>query len=252
MNKAWGWILVALIAIWLVVCADQARSDEGNTQANDLWTLIQPEIAPRRVQVLNMMVNRHLQRAGFDVPTLPVWKAMNNTIWDSALPQGAVAYADRRGPVVNEDWVDITNSSWPPMIDSVRILFHESLHQIAAVPGGAYGQWTPQQRAIEEGRVEAAAILLTNTFYSRHWPRAIAIPSFDSYPSCVRVIQVTAARATNTKLSTRTARSFTLWLMRTDIDTATALAYEHGLHDDLVACEQETGTHDHTEENNNA
>lgn len=241
MHKLGAWTLALVVALFLLVCASQAKADtlDEPTQV-DLWTAIAPQLAPRRVQVLNDMVQRHLERNGFDVPPTPVWGGTHAEPWNERLPESTVAYADPRGTVMNPDWVDFAESSWPPMIDTVRILIHENLHQIQAVPGSAYGYWDARQRAIEEGRVEAAAILLGDTFMRKHWPRARYLAMGEAYTSCVRVIRVTASRATESKLRTRTARSFLLWLMRTDINTAVGLAYQHGLHDDLADCEAET------------
>lgn len=253
MNWIRGWMALVVLALFFLVCAAQADAEAiaepDAVEQVDLWTAIAPQLAPRRIQVLNLMVQRQLERNGFDVPELPAWGATTTEGWNQHLPQLAVAYADVRGAVLSPEWIEIGNESWPPMIDTVRILIHENLHQLQAVPGGSYGVWGHRQRAIEEGRVEAASIVLADAFMRRHWPHARFLPMGEAYPSCVRVIQVTAARATATKLSTRTARSFLLWMMRTDIDTAVSIAYEHGLHEDLAACEAETT---HSKENNNA
>lgn len=243
-RQTWTWALVTLIAIWLVVCAAQANAEAiaepDAVEQVDLWTAIAPKIAPRRVQVLNDMVVKHLARNGFDVPDNPVWGGTQLDTWEQRLPESTVAYAEPRGTVMNPDWVDFADSAWPPMIDTVRILIHENLHQIQAVPNHAYGYWTPQQRAVEEGRVEAAAILLGDTFMRRHWPRARYTAMGEAYASCVRVIRVTATRATDSKLKTRSARSYLLWMMRADINEAVDAAYTYGQPDDLVACEAET------------
>lgn len=236
-----GWMALVVLAVFFTVCASQAKADtlDEPTQV-DLWTAIAPQLAPRRVQVLNDMVQRHLERNGFDVPDNPVWGGTHAEPWNERLPESTVAYADPRGTVMNPDWVDFAESSWPPMIDTVRILIHENLHQLQAVPNSAYGYWTAQQRAVEEGRVEAAAILLGDTFMRRHWPRARYVAMGEAYAACVRVIRVTATRATSSKIKTRSARSYLLWMMRADINEAVDAAYMHGQPDDLVACEDET------------
>ena len=88
--------------------------------------------------------------------------------------------------------------------------------------------------------MEAAAILLGDTFMRRHWPRARYTAMGEAYAACVRVIRVTATRATNSKIKTRNARSYMLWMMRADINEAVDAAYTYGQPDDLVACEDET------------
>jgi len=243
-NWIRGWMALVVLALFFVVCAEQARgealAEPDAVEQVDLWTAIAPKIAPRRVQVLNDMVIRHLARNGFDVPDKPVWGGTQLDTWVDRLPESTVAYAEPRGTVMNPDWVDFADSAWPPMIDTVRILIHENLHQIQVVPNHAYGYWNAQQRAVEEGRVEAASILLGDTFMRRHWPRARYVAMGEAYAACVRVIRVTATRATDSKLKTRSARSFLLWMMRADSNEAVDAAYMHGQPDDLVACEAET------------
>lgn len=220
MNWIRGWMALVVLALFFVVCAEQARgealAEPDAIEQVDLWTAIAPKIAPRRVQVLNDMIVKHLARNGFDAPDTPVWGGTQIDTWAERLPESTVAYADPRGTVMNPDWVDFADSAWPPMIDTVRILIHENLHQLQAVPDSAYGYWDARQRAIEEGRVEAAAILLGDTFMRRHWPRARYVAMGEAYAACVRVIRVTATRATSSKLKTRSARSYLLWMMRAD------------------------------------
>lgn len=189
-------------------------------------------VASDRVQILSSQISTYLDNNGFNLGPFTVKTVETQDQWEVVFPTVVVngdglfvgttntpAYYLDGEITMSPDFINtFVKPKWPGM-DTIRTFVHEYLHG-QRVTREKYKNWTPIQRALEEGVVSAASLDLARRFAILKWKERGTSPYYSvAYYECTKLIVAASARQTDGKYWGRKARSSRVWLAkRTSIE----------------------------------